>query len=183
MLLTDDADLAERVRSMRNQGRDADGTWMRHLQLGFNYRIDELSAALGVAQVERLAELRAGRDRVVADYAQAFAGRPWVTLPAVTSGASVDWFVYVMRLDSDIDRDRLILQLQELGNRLAALLLADPPSAVVRREVRVPARQLPSHRTRRGRTLALPFSSLMSRGSVAQVVAAMDDSVAEQGHA
>ncbi len=48
------------MRSLRNQGRDADGTWLRHVRLGYNYRLDELSAALGVAQVERRAELERG---------------------------------------------------------------------------------------------------------------------------
>ena len=53
--------MASTLRSLRNQGRDEDGTWLRHVQLGFNYRLDELSAAIGVAQMERRAELAAGR--------------------------------------------------------------------------------------------------------------------------
>ena len=59
MVVTDDAELAEDLRSLRNQGRDADGTWLNHVQLGFNYRMDDLSAAIGLAQVERRAELAA----------------------------------------------------------------------------------------------------------------------------
>ena len=54
MVVTDDPELAAVMRSLRNQGRDEDGTWLRHVRLGYNYRIDELSAALGVAQLERL---------------------------------------------------------------------------------------------------------------------------------
>ena len=57
LVVTDDPDLASTMRSLRNQGRDADGTWLRHVRLGFNYRIDELSAALGVAQLRRIDEL------------------------------------------------------------------------------------------------------------------------------
>jgi perosamine synthetase len=53
MVVTDDAALAETMRSLRNQGRDADGTWLRHVRLGYNYRLDEMSAAVGVAQLER----------------------------------------------------------------------------------------------------------------------------------
>ena len=59
MVVTDDDALAETMRSLRNQGRDSDGTWLRHVRLGYNYRLDEMSAAVGVAQLERLAELRA----------------------------------------------------------------------------------------------------------------------------
>ena len=68
MVVTDDAALADTMRSLRNQGRDADGTWLRHVRLGYNYRLDELSAAVGVAQLERLEELRRGRARVAAAY-------------------------------------------------------------------------------------------------------------------
>ena len=51
MVVVDDPQLAATMRSLRNQGRDTDGAWLRHVRLGYNYRLDELSAALGVAQV------------------------------------------------------------------------------------------------------------------------------------
>ncbi len=81
MVVTDDAALAEVMRSLRNQGRDSDGTWLRHVRLGYNYRLDELSAAVGVAQLERLDELRRGRARVAEAYSRELAGRDWVRLP------------------------------------------------------------------------------------------------------
>lgn len=180
VVLTDDADLAERMRSMRNQGRDADGTWMHHIRLGFNYRIDELSAALGVAQLERLAELRAGRDRVVAAYASAFAGRDWVRLPRPAQGADVDWFVYVIRLDAAIDRNRLITQLDQRGvpsrPYFSPIHLQPLYTELGYREGDFPV----TERVARS-TLAIPFSSLMEDDEVARVVAALDDAVAEQG--
>ena len=74
MVVTDDPSLAETMRSLRNQGRDADGTWLRHVRLGYNYRLDEMSAAIGVAQLERLQELRAGRARVAAAYERELGG-------------------------------------------------------------------------------------------------------------
>jgi dTDP-4-amino-4,6-dideoxygalactose transaminase len=115
MVVTDDDDLAASMASMRNQGRDEDGTWLRHVQLGFNYRLDELSAALGVAQLRRLTELRAGRERVVAAYRERLAETEWLSLPNPATDAEVDWFVYVVRLDPGIDRDRLIDALAEEG--------------------------------------------------------------------
>ena len=68
VVVTDDPALAATLRSLRNQGRDDSGTWLRHVRLGYNYRLDELSAAVGVAQLERIEELRAGRARVVSAY-------------------------------------------------------------------------------------------------------------------
>lgn len=113
--VTDDPALAEVMRSLRNQGRDTDGTWLRHVRLGYNYRLDEMSAAVGVAQLERRADLHAGRNRVAAAYERELGGRDWVRLPRAGAGEVVDWFVYVVRLAPEIDRDRVIGRLAERG--------------------------------------------------------------------
>ena len=115
MVVTDEAALADTMRSLRNQGRDTDGTWLRHVRLGYNYRLDEMSAAVGVAQLERRAEMHAGRDRVAAAYQRALGDKGWVRLPRSGPGEVVDWFVYVVRLDPAIDRDRVIDRLAERG--------------------------------------------------------------------
>jgi perosamine synthetase len=115
MVVTDDPSIAEAIRSMRNQGRDRDGTWLRHVRLGYNYRLDELSAALGVAQMERIDELRRGRRRVVAAYQAALGGEDWITLPTAGPDESVDWFVYVVQLHPDIDRNRVMEHLAAHG--------------------------------------------------------------------
>jgi perosamine synthetase len=115
VVVTDDPELRSVLRSLRNQGRDDDGTWMRHVRLGYNYRMDELSAAVGVAQLERLAELRQGRARVAAAYAAALDGNEWVRLPQAGPDDDVDWFVYVIRLASSIDRDAVMEHLAAAG--------------------------------------------------------------------
>ncbi len=115
MVVTDDASLANELRSLRNQGRDADGTWLRHVRLGYNYRMDEMSAAIGVAQLERLAELQAGRARVAAAYERALGGVVGLSLPRTMDAESVDWFVYVVRLAPGLDRDRVMKDLEAAG--------------------------------------------------------------------
>jgi perosamine synthetase len=183
MLLTDDDDLAERLRSMRNQGRDTDGTWLRHVQLGFNYRMDELSAALGVAQLRRLDELRAGRRRVAGAYRHRLSEYAWLRLPEPAPSADVDWFIYVVRLDARIDRDRLIGQLAARG--------------VPGRPYFAPIHLQPFYRERFGfapgdfpvtervaaSTLAIPFSSRLSDDQIDQVCDALVATVREQGAA
>ena len=54
MVVTDDDEMAAAMRQHCNQGRDDAGTWMNHVRLGYNYRLDEMSAALGVSQLQRL---------------------------------------------------------------------------------------------------------------------------------
>jgi perosamine synthetase len=115
VVVTDDERLAATFRSLSNQGRDDDGTWMNHIRLGYNYRMDELSAAIGVAQLERLPELREGRARAARAYHEALGEREWVRLPAAGPEESVDWFVYVVRLDPAIDRDAVMADLARAG--------------------------------------------------------------------
>jgi perosamine synthetase len=183
MVVTDDDGLAATIRSLRNQGRDEDGTWLRHVRLGFNYRLDEMSAALGVAQLRRRADLKAGRDRVVAAYRERLAAHEWLRLPDALPGTEVDWFVYVVRLAERIDRDRMIGQLDALG--------------VPGRPYFSPIHLQPYYRERFGfrpgdfpvtervaaSTLAIPFSSRLTDAQVDQVCEALLATARAQGAA
>jgi perosamine synthetase len=68
MIVTNNEEWAVVLRSLRNQGRDVFDAWLNHTRLGFNYRLDELSAALGCVQMQRIHELLAKRARVAAWY-------------------------------------------------------------------------------------------------------------------
>jgi perosamine synthetase len=177
MVVTDDAQLVDTMRSLRNQGRDRDGTWLRHVRLGYNYRLDEISAAIGVAQLERSEELRTGRARVAAAYERALGGIDWVTLPRSAEAEVVDWFVYVIRLHPEIDRDALIQRLAGRG--------------VPSRPYFAPIHLQPFYRTAFGfapgdfpvtervaaSTLALPFFSQLTDDDVAYVAEVLIDIV------
>jgi perosamine synthetase len=177
MVVTDDHRLAEVVRSLRNQGRDTDGTWLRHVRLGYNYRLDELSAALGVAQVERLAELRAGRARVAAAYERALGEEDWVQLPRAAAGEVVDWFVYVVRLDPEIDRDRVIGRLAELGVPARPYFTPLHLQPYYRATFGFAPGDFPVTERVASSTLALPFSSRLTDDEVLRVVAALREAV------
>ena len=115
IVLTDDEAWARLLYSLRSHGRD-DGTWLRHERLGYNYRLDELSAAVGLAQLRRLDELLARRARVAAMYQQRVAAIDGVTtLAPPRGGMEPSWFVYPVRLDPSIDRDALALRLESRG--------------------------------------------------------------------
>jgi len=173
MVVTDDPTLADVMRSLRNQGRDTDGTWLRHVRLGYNYRLDEVSAAIGVAQVERLAELQAGRARVARAYEAALAGHDWVTLPRAGEDESVDWFVYVVRLAPEIDRDRLMARLTDFGVRSRPYFAPLHLQPFYRATFGFKPGDFPVTERIAATTLALPFSSRLSDEDVRYVADAL----------
>jgi len=118
MIVTDDDRLAALCRSLRNQGRRGDtqnsaelGTWLDHENLGYNYRLDELSAALGVTQMRRLDQLIEERQRVAEHYTRRLLGNPDLLVPTVEPDTFMSWFVYVVRLSdrfTEDDRNEII---------------------------------------------------------------------------
>jgi len=180
VVVTDSADLADLMRSLRNQGRDRDATWLRHVRLGYNYRLDEMSAAIGVAQLERLAELRQGRDRVASAYRAAFRDRDWLTLPAAGPDESVDWFVYVVRLNAAIDRDRLIGQLEAVGVPTRPYFSPLHLQPFYRETFGYKPGDFPVTERIAASTLALPFSSRLPDDDVSYVAESVVAAVATQ---
>lgn len=111
MVVTDDRDHASLVRSLRNQGRDDGTPESHHSKLGYNYRLDELSCALGVAQLQRIEELLAKREKVAALYNERLKGLGMIELPSFDPRMNLSWFVYVIRLSVGIDRQSVMAQL------------------------------------------------------------------------
>jgi perosamine synthetase len=128
MIVTDDDHLAETCRSMRSHGRSPEridattglGSPFDHDRLGFNYRMDELSAALGASQIRRLDELVEQRQAIAESYTRRLLGNCDIMVPTVEPETFMSWFVYVVRLSdrfSQDDRDEIIqgLRRHEVG--------------------------------------------------------------------
>lgn len=116
MIVTDRDDWDALFRSLRNQGRDVFDAWLNHTRLGYNYRMNELSAALGVAQMERIEELLAKRERVARYYQRHLAGIEGVDVPYVAPETTrMSWFVYVIRLAPQVDRNAVMDGLRKQG--------------------------------------------------------------------
>lgn len=115
IISTNDSEIAELCRSMRNQGRSDGDKWLNHCRLGYNYRLDELSSALGVAQMERIDEMLAKREAVARAYNARLERLEGVTIPLGEPGIKISWFVYVVCLGPGINRDRAMAYLQENG--------------------------------------------------------------------
>ena len=170
MIVTDDETWAVLFRSLRNQGRDVFDGWLNHSRLGYNYRLDELSAALGRAQMDRIEEMLARREQVASWYNERLAGTELVQRPRVARTTSrMSWFVYVVRIKPPASRNDVMRALAREG--------------IPTRRYFPPIHLQPFYRKRFGYqrgafevtellgdvSLALPFSSVMSESQVDQV--------------
>jgi perosamine synthetase len=117
MLVTDDGALAERLRLLRAHGMSPERRYW-HPQLGFNYRLTNLQAALGVAQMERIDELVEAKRRIARLYAEGLAGVPGLTLPPEEPWATSVYWLYSVLVDAEafgMGRDALMAALGEDG--------------------------------------------------------------------
>jgi dTDP-4-amino-4,6-dideoxygalactose transaminase len=167
-IVTDRDDWAALFRSLRNQGRDDSGDWLRHVRLGYNYRLPEMSAALGCSQLARLDSLLQRRAQVADWYAEELAELPGVGLPNLSSTTTrMSWFVYVVQFERGRDRIREALASQGIPTRTYFSPIHLQPFYVTRFGYSVGDFPVTE---RLGRTsLALPFSSVMSRPQVREV--------------
>jgi len=115
MIVTNSKKIYELCSSLRNQGRSKTDKWLEHKLLGYNYRMDELSAALGISQLEQLSSFIHKRNQIASWYSKAFKNdNDIIETPVITPHNTHTWFVYVIRLKSRlVDRDRLIELLEK----------------------------------------------------------------------
>jgi perosamine synthetase len=171
----------ERVDSERNQGRAPDMGWLDHDRLGFNYRIDELSCALGVAQLERLDELLSARARVAELYAEALADVDGLDLPCPDEGGDRrSWFVYVVQLPGGMDRDAAVPAMRERGVETKPYLPAIHLMSFYRERFGHREGEFPVCEEVARRSLALPFFPQMGEAEVTRVAGALRDVIASQ---
>ncbi|GAB6188603.1 DegT/DnrJ/EryC1/StrS family aminotransferase [Marinitoga arctica] len=102
MIITNNQEIGKLCRSMANQGRGDSEEWLEHVRLGYNYRMDELSAGLGYIQMKRLDEILEKRQNVAKNYYELFKDENRVILPKIEEYTTkMSWFVFVIRLSLD----------------------------------------------------------------------------------
>jgi len=167
MLVTNRTDWARTFASLRNQGRDEMNGWLDHARLGYNYRMTELSAAIGVAQMERIDELLANRARVAAAYTKRLARVEGVEVPHIAKTTTrMSWFVYVVRLDPSIDRDRIMRALAADGIAARAYFPAIHLQPLYRSRFGYAEGAFPIAERVSRSSLALPFHGRLSDSDV-----------------
>lgn len=167
MIVTGDTRRASLMQSLRNQGRSLGDDWLSHVRVGYNYRLDEMSAALGLAQLARLEELMMKRDRVAQWYHQRLDNVEGVAPPNISESTTrMSWFVYVVRIDPRFDRAKIARRLQQVGipsrTYFAPIHLQGP----YKQRFGYRHGQFPNAEELGSVSLALPFSSIMTEAQV-----------------
>jgi perosamine synthetase len=174
MLVSANPAVCERARSERNQGRGPDMGLVSHDRLGFNYRLSDLAAALGVAQLERADEILSARARVAELYAAALRDVEGLDLPCEDRGLERrSWFVYVVQLPDEVDRDAVVEALGARGIASKAYLPCIHLQPFYRERFGFRGGEFPVAERVAARSLALPFFTTMSEREVERVCRAL----------
>ncbi len=181
MVVTDDDEVAKLCRSMRNQGRSESNIWLAHERLGYNYRMDEISAALGLGQIRRLEDMLALRKKVAETYNDHLSGQEHVEIPYVIPGVKMSWFVYVIRLSANADRNKLMEYLASVGIDTRPYFSPLHLQPFYRSEFGFAEGDFPVCESIAGSTLALPFHNNLSEDDIIYVCQSIVSGLREQG--
>ena len=174
MVTTHSEETRRQLVSLRNQGRTDGGGWLDHDRLGFNYRLSELQCALGIAQLERLDELLAGRAHVADLYSQALAGIDGLELPCPDVGGDRrGWFVYVVQVPAGVERDAAVEALRAQGIDSKPYLPAIHLMSFYRERFGHREGEFPVCEDIAARSLALPFFPGLAESQVERVADAL----------
>ncbi len=114
MIVTDSKEIYKICDSMRNQGRGESMEWLNHERLGYNYRMDEMSASLGITQLKKIDRMIAEKAKIAGWYNKTLSGVFGIELPKVGENRTHSWFVYVIRVKNK-KRDKLMSGLSKIG--------------------------------------------------------------------
>ena len=180
VLVTSDPALASLARSMANQGRSEEGGWLSHVRLGYNYRMSEMTAAIGLAQLDRLGDFVTRRSAVAEGYARNLENTPGIILPSVRDGVEMSWFVYVVRLAAPATRetrDRVLDVLRAEGIGCRDYFQPIHLQPFIRERFGTGPGQYPVTEAAGARSIALPFFAGLSQEEISEVCRVLRDAV------
>jgi perosamine synthetase len=164
--------------------------WVDHDRLGFNYRLSEMQAALGVTQLEHLDAMLEARARAGAAYTERLSalegGAPagegadpeGLLLPCQDAGEQRrSWFIYAVRLPAHADRDAVVGGLAERGIEAKAYMPAIHLMAFYRERFGFTEGQFPVAEDASARLLALPFFTTISENDIDRVCEALAEAL------
>lgn len=178
MVTLSDPEMKVRIDSERNQGRAPNMDWLDHDRLGFNYRLTDLQAALGLAQLDRLAGMLKDRANAAACYREALADlvtQHGLGLPCPDTGGNIrGWFVFVVQVPAGHDRDNVITGLRDRGVQCKPYLPAIHLMSFYRETYGLREGMFPICEDIAARSVALPFFPALSQSQVEIVASALE---------
>ena len=178
MIVTNNAKAADMMRALRNQGRAPGDNWLQHTHLGYNYRLDEMSAALGLSQISRIDELINRREEVASRYNKQLSKIDGVEIPNISTDTTrMSWFVYVIRIDQRFDRDKVAAKLDQAGIPVRPYFLPIHLQPYIADKFGYKAGDFPITEDLGCRSLALPFSGVMTEDQVDLVCTRLEENL------
>jgi dTDP-4-amino-4,6-dideoxygalactose transaminase len=180
VIITSDDKAANFMRALRNQGRAPGDTWLQHTHLGYNYRIDEMSAAMGASQMTRLDSILSKREQVAQWYEARLSEIPGVETPFIEPFTTrMSWFVYVIRFDKKINRDEMAKKLDARGIPVRPYFLPIHLQPYIVEKFGYREGDYPVTEDLGKRGLAIPFSGVMTEEQVNTVCEILRDEISK----
>ena len=174
MVLTNNKKIADLCKSMANQGRKIEnGKWLEHVRLGYNYRLDEMSSALGIEQLKRIHEILKKREKVANLYNKKLKDIKGFQIPYVDKNSKISWFVYVVKLDNSFfgsKRDKIIKEMAKRGIQCSNYFQPIHLQPFYKKEFSYKQGDFPIAENTSQRTLALPFFNDLEEEQIDAVV-------------
>jgi len=181
VILTNNKKIYELCRSMANQGRQAkNGKWLEHVRLGYNYRLDEMSCALGISQMKRIKEILAKRQKIAGLYNKKLSGVNGLEIPFIKNGNKLSWFVYVVKLSnkfSGAKRDMIIKEMEKKGVQCGNYFQSIHLQPFYNKEFGYKKGDFPIAENISKRTLALPFFNSLKDEDIDFVVKSLKEAI------
>lgn len=177
MITTDDAALAERIQTLRNHGASNSESLRRYVLPGFNYRMSDVHAAIGLAQLDKLDRILERRLRLARKLSQRLTDLPQVKVPVEPPWGTHAFQSFVVLLDDEVDRDAVIrsMDLLDIETTIGTYALHEQP-LFADRLGHSPGSLPNSHRAFM-QGLTLPLYPQMSEGDVDKVVGGLTQSL------
>jgi perosamine synthetase len=180
MITTSRADYAERLRLLRQHGMSVNDRvrhesktvlFEDHLEVGYNYRMTDIQAAVGIRQLERLDWIVQEREKIALRYLAAFADIPYIRLPHVPDGCETNWqsFSIYLKPECPVSRNDLMQRLLDKGIATRrGVMTAHRETAYL---TRMPGISLPVSEDACDRSIIIPLYVPMSDVEVDTVIA------------
>lgn len=177
-VLTNSKEIYELCQSYANQGRkNKNGKWLEHVRMGYNYRLDEMSCALGVAQIKRIKEILSKRSKVANLYNIKLKNIEGLKIPFIKENCKISWFVYVAKLAENFigKRDAIIEEMEKKGIQCSNYFQPIHLQPFYKQMFGFKEGDFPVSENAAQRTLALPFFNNLTEKEINYIVKSLKE--------